>query len=219
MKNFLSINNLSFSFENGKTIFSDFSHTFQTSGLYFVQGRNGTGKSTLFSLLQGTIPFHSKIFGTINFNKTPLKVGSEEHKKYAAEHISKVDQKFDSLLAPHLTFIENLQCALFVSHPTFELIPKEPKLPEFLKEFNIPVNNVVGKLSGGQRQILAILMCIQKPTSILLLDEPTAALDTKNAQLVMDFLKILQQEKNMLILMICHDPELLEYSQHKPLTL
>ena len=91
--------------------------------------------------------------------------------------------------------------------------------PDFLKEFNIPLNVPVENLSGGQRQILSILMCLQKPTSILLLDEPTAALDTKNAQLVMSLLKTLQQEKNMLILMICHDPELLEYSEHNAVKL
>jgi ABC-type lipoprotein export system ATPase subunit len=70
-------------------------------------------------------------------------------------------------------------------------------------------------LSGGQRQILAILMALQKSASILLLDEPTAALDDKNSSMVMSFLnELLATDKNLTVLIICHDKELVDTYAH-----
>ena len=62
------------------------------------------------------------------------------------------------------------------------------------------------QLSGGQRQILALMMKLQGNPGLLLLDEPTAALDEENAGLVFDFLKGLP----LTVLAVCHDEELVE---------
>jgi ABC-type lipoprotein export system ATPase subunit len=77
-----------------------------------------------------------------------------------------------------------------------------------LQEFNIDIHKKVDELSGGQKQILAILMALQKPTKLLLLDEPTAALDPKNAHMVMQCLQKLAQELDITVLIISHDKEL-----------
>ena len=57
-------------------------------------------------------------------------------------------------------------------------------------------------------------MSLQKPTRVLLLDEPTAALDDKNAKMVMGFLETLLQSTDLTILIICHDKELVEKYAH-----
>ena len=65
-------------------------------------------------------------------------------------------------------------------------------------------------MSGGQRQMLALLMVTQKPIDLLLLDEPTAALDSKNSDYVMQGIRTLAQEKNICILCISHDADIIK---------
>lgn len=66
-------------------------------------------------------------------------------------------------------------------------------------------------LSGGQRQILSLLMAVLRPSKILLLDEHTAALDPDAAKLVMRFTHHLLRNHNMTTIMITHDMSELDY--------
>ena len=71
--------------------------------------------------------------------------------------------------------------------------------------------NLSTNSSGGQRQILSLMMVLQREFDVLLLDEPTATLDEQNARMVFDFLHTLA-EAQITLLVVCHDPELLEHS-------
>jgi ABC-type lipoprotein export system ATPase subunit len=89
-----------------------------------------------------------------------------------------------------------------------------------MHEFNLNLKKNVQQLSGGQKQILAIMMALQKPTQILLLDEPTAALDEKNTHMVIQFLNTLAQERNLIIIIITHDKELTQtYAHNRTITI
>jgi putative tryptophan/tyrosine transport system ATP-binding protein len=99
-------------------------------------------------------------------------------------------------------------------YPSLSKLIEDICLPEFLDQFNLDVNKPIKFLSGGQRQILAILSALQKQAQILLLDEPTAALDSNNANMVISFLTKLVEMKKITILIICHDKKLAQnYSQ------
>ena len=124
-----------------------------------------------------------------------------------------VQQKFDTMLADRFSFIENLRMGSCGRYPSLCLLPKNAMMPQLLERFSINYDTPVHLLSGGQRQILAILMALQKPTKLLLLDEPTAALDNANAAMVMNFLKELVASLDLTVMIICHDKELVhEYS-------
>jgi ABC-type lipoprotein export system ATPase subunit len=212
----IALENLSFCFNNQKQLFDNFACQLPEPNIYFLQGKNGTGKSTLFKIMQGELTAQS---GSISFNGSTFKLGSPEHRNFAHEHISSVPQKFDQMLAPQFTFTQNLQFAQITQYPGLELLPEQPELPELLQKFSIPFDQPVEKLSGGQRQILAIIMALHKVTTLLLLDEPTAALDQENTGMVMEFLQVLQQQKNLTIIIICHDQDLLAYSKEQPIRL
>ncbi len=215
----LHIKNLTFSYLIQEPIFENFSYGWEKPGLYFVQGKNGSGKSTLFSLITGNIPLQTRVEGTLQFEDKIVECGSAEHKDYAQRVIRTVPQHFDDVLAPQHTFLENMQLAHCASHPFLQSLPVVGTLLSFYDTFGIPPTIPVGKMSGGQRQMSAIAMSIHESTRFLLLDEPTAAFDDKNTKMVMQFLQQLQQERNLTILMICHDIDLFSYSSYKPLVI
>lgn len=170
--------NLTFSLEKGK--------------LHALHGKNGTGKSVLLNLLSGRKPHHAMMTGEIK----------------RGEGVIFVNQRYDEMIADQFSFKENLQFACMSYFPSFFSKLREPIFyVDFLERFHINCCQPVYKLSGGQRQILALLMALQQRGDLLLLDEPTATLDEENANMVFEFLKIIQDK--MTLLVVCHDRELL----------
>lgn len=212
----MKIKNLYFKFnESEPSFFKDLSIDFAPRHLNFIQGKNGVGKSTLFNILLGKVEAQSQIQGTIELNEKSYEIKNNRVSSQLTTQIKLVQQQFDRMLADNFTFQENLQLANLPTYPGLKSLPNIENLPAIIKSLNIPTQTPVKLLSGGQRQILAICMALQKPTSILLLDEPTAALDEKNARMVMAFLQELVDQLQLTILIISHDRELvLAYAKH-----
>ena len=129
------------------------------------------------------------------------------------QQVHAVQQNYDSMIANQFTFMENLQLANLPIYPHLKRLP-QATLFDVIKTLNIDPNKPAYLLSGGQRQLLAILMSLQKTTKLLLLDEPTATLDKKNADLIMQCLFQLAEQLKVTMLIICHDKELVKkYAQ------
>lgn len=214
----LVLKNVSFSFTNqSKPFFQNLSVTFPSGELHFMRGQNGAGKSTLFNLLRGFIHGQEQVNGSIVFDNTTINLAGNNTSslEFLQKNIKLVQQNFDLMLADQLSFEENLRAAQFDQHPSLMGLPSLKALPSFIERFGIQYQKPVHLLSGGQRQALAILMTLQKPTKVLLLDEPTAALDAHNSKMIMDFLQALVTEKGLTILIISHDLELVQkYAQN-----
>ena len=121
-----------------------------------------------------------------------------------------VNQRFDQLIADKFSFSENLRFACMGRFPSVVGTLGSPTHHlEFVDRFHIDIHKPVYMLSGGQRQILALLMVLQKQVDVLLLDEPTATLDEENAVLVFEFLKGLTL-RGITVVTVCHNRELVE---------
>lgn len=94
-----------------------------------------------------------------------------------------------------------------------------PAVPKLAQSFNIPLDIPIELLSGEQRQVLAILTMLQRTSSLLLLDEPTATLDEENSHLVMRCITSLAEVQKITVLMITHDRSLLTYSDTSSLVI
>lgn len=214
MTNHFALTNLSFSFDKKTKVlfFKDLNLSFELNKIHFIRGKNGAGKSTLFRILRGNIYSEESITGSASYKECMYDLSSEYDRDELSSNVRMVTQKFDDMLADQFTFTENLQLANIDFLPSaFSGLPNNYIVPPFIERFGIAPDAPVHLLSGGQRQILAILMALQKSASILLLDEPTAALDEKNGAMVMEFLEsLIEVEKNLTILIICHDKELVE---------
>jgi branched-chain amino acid transport system ATP-binding protein len=146
-----------------------------------IVGANGSGKSTLLKTIAGVLPTRG---GSIVFKGRRL----DTLKRYeiAGAGLSYVPQTQSTF--PSLTVEENLQIAAERFHSSKskfdDILRIFPQLVEFRRKR-------AGLLSGGGRQMLGISMGLMSDPSLLLLDEPTAALSPLVAQIIMD--KIVQQ--------------------------
>lgn len=216
-KHALTAQHLTFRFAKELPIpfFDNLSFDFAANKMHFIRGKNGAGKSTLFRLLRGQVDSTEELSGLITVHGKTYDLAYKNDRAVIASSISIVHQRFDLMLAGNFTFIENLQLARMPRYPGLTNFPPPPALPSLVHRFGISADTPASLLSGGQRQILAILMTLQQPATILLLDEPTAALDAKNSTMVMQFIaELLKTRPELTVIIICHDKELVETYAH-----
>lgn len=208
------IKNLSFKFNHrGHYFFNNLAAEFTPHAVHFIQGDNGVGKSTLFNIVQGTLDNNVLLNASITLDGVTHAAHNNQLPHAFTQQVHTVQQQYDRMIANQFSFMENLQLANLPAHPGLHVLP-DATLFDIITPLGIDITKPAYLLSGGQRQLLAILMALQKPTKLLLLDEPTATLDKKNAHLVMQCLYQLAAELKVTMLIICHDKELVaQYAQ------
>jgi len=172
-----------------------------------VIGGNGAGKSTLFNVISGNLnPTTGSIFID---DKDVLR----KSRSARAAVVACVFQDPNSGVCPDLTIAENM--ALAYSRGKWRglqwAIRKKDIafFKEKLAEFDLGLEGMLRKkaslLSGGQRQVVTLLMATLQKPRLLLLDEHTAALDPRIARQVMSITKKLVEEQNITTIMISHN--------------
>jgi len=171
-----------------------------------VIGSNGAGKTTLFNLISGTMPVSvGRIFvNDVEVTKHP------EHQR--ARYIGRIFQ--DPLLgtASNMMVADNMMICYRKGMKGLR-ISLNAKMRAFFREklkdlemgLEHRMEDNVGLLSGGQRQALTLLMMVLSDPSLVLLDEHTAALDPKNAQIVLDLTSRFISEYRLTSMMITHN--------------
>lgn len=202
----LKISALNLTLPTDKKLFNNLSLTIDSPGLYFITGKNGSGKSTLAHVLAGLIHNDLQLSGTIALNGMTQQLGLPATNGYLRRHVFYLNQYTDQMLVGNFTASENLALAALPNYPTLNLFKKNnTQLSE------LPMDIAAQRLSGGQRQLLAITMAIQKNPLILILDEPTSALDDHNAMITMNLIQKLSND--ILCICICHDEQLMQQYQ------
>ena len=174
-----------------------------------VIGNNGAGKSTLFNLISGSIlPNQGHLF----LNGVDITYLSEHQR---AKRIGRVFQSPLMGTAPNLTVGENIALAYgrggrrilnMALNKELRTLFRE-RLAEAEMGLEDKFDSPMYELSGGQAQVIALIMSTINPPELLLLDEHTAALDPKTAEDVMAFTEQLIAEHLLTVLMITHNLE------------
>lgn len=172
-----------------------------------IIGGNGAGKSTLMNVLCGNIVPDS---GRILIDGQDITFQSPAQR---SQLISRVFQDPMRGTCDNLTIEENF--SLFNSRGSFRgfnLALSKKQLHHFIEVVNKlgvsladRMKEKMGMLSGGQRQVLSLVMATLAPAKLLLLDEHTAALDPKMARFVLDFTNKIVKQKELTTLMITHN--------------
>lgn len=201
-----SLENINKSYDD-KVIFKNFSIEIDEGEFICITGGSGSGKSTLLNIIGLLDSINS---GKVNlFNFTDLKPNTRKTSFLLKNHIGFLFQNY--ALIDEKTVNYNLDIAKNSSTLTKTKWNQLKK--EVLKkmELDIPLNQKIYKLSGGEQQRIAIARIILKDCDLILADEPTGSLDTKNRNLVLEILKDLNRN-NKTIIMVSHDPYVVNIS-------
>lgn len=172
-----------------------------------VIGGNGAGKSTMLNVISGVIkPDSGKIF-ILNKDVT------NDSQIQKAKLISKIVQDPKAGTMENMTIFENMAFALkrgqnrglqLFSNKARALLFKE-KLSLIKMNLEDRLDEIVSNLSGGQRQILSVIMATLQDSKLLLLDEITAALDPATSESIMELTSQMIQEQQLTSIMITHN--------------
>jgi simple sugar transport system ATP-binding protein len=167
-------------------------------------GDNGAGKSTLIKIITGFQPADS---GSMWLNGEPYTPKSVEEARKLG-----VDTVFQDLaLIDQLSVYQNMFLHREILNKPLPLINSR-KQRELTREaldkigINIPSIDVpVARLSGGQRQAIAVARTVSGASDVILLDEPLAAMGAKEGAMILDLVGRLKEEGNVSVIMILHN--------------
>lgn len=188
-------------------IFDDFSLTVKDKEFVSIVGSNGSGKTSLLNIICGSIPVDK---GEIIVNGQKIN-SLEEFKRY--RRIGRVYQNPALGTCPNMTMLENLSLADNKGKAFGLGRGTNYKRKDFYREqlaaLGLGLENKMdvklGSLSGGQRQAVALVMATLTPIDFLILDEHTAALDPKTAEIIMELTDKVVKEKNLTAIMVTHN--------------
>ena len=168
-------------------------------------GPSGSGKSTLLTLVGA---LRSVQTGSLKVLGTELNGTSEQARTELRRRIGFIFQSHN--LVPSLTVLQNVTLLLQLKDLTPE--EREKKAKELLEAVGLShrLQNYPEELSGGQRQRVAIARALAPEPELILADEPTASLDSKSGQDVVEILGRLSREKGSSVLLVTHDLRLLK---------
>lgn len=179
----------------------DMTYSFETGKIYAITGESGSGKSTFLSLLAG---LDLPTFGTLYTNGTDIRTIDRD--QYRREQVSVVYQSFH--LFPLLTALENVVFPMTLKGMPLKEARKEAKQliakvglgEKILKQFP-------QMMSGGEQQRVAIARAIASGGSVLLADEPTGNLDSKNEMNIVALLRDLAHKDQYVVIVVTHNPK------------
>ena len=173
-----------------------------------IVGPSGCGKSTLLSVLAGLA---APTAGRVRIGPTEITALSESARVALRRTTIGVVYQTDNLL-PFLTVYENvrLQSALSGDHQD-----ADRRTRDLLDQLGLATlaDRLPDELSGGQRQRVAVARAIVHRPLLILADEPTGALDGKNAQVVLDLLIEAHESLGATLVVVTHDPIIAESMQ------
>lgn len=182
-----AVDNISFNVDDGEFV--------------VIMGASGSGKSTLLNCISTIDRVTS---GHIYLKGQDItKLEGRQLTKFRRDSLGFIFQDFN--LLDTLTAFENIALALTIKKTNYKLI--DDKVSKIASALGIKeiLNKYPYELSGGQKQRVACARAIVTNPDLILADEPTGALDSKSARLLLESLNTLNQKLNATILMVTHD--------------
>lgn len=208
MNSMIEIDNLTIYYGNNNRALENISLKINEHDFLGIVGQNGSGKSTLLKSILDLVPITS---GTVLFN------GSKKNTFYK---IGYVPQYSSMNMTFPITSLDAVCLGLLGKglHPFKFIKPEQREVSiEKMKLLQVDhlANRQLSELSGGEFQRILIARALAIEPDILILDEPTASIDSNSRKLIFELLKKLKEEKKMTILLVSHDlQDVLDLSTH-----
>lgn len=191
---------------NDRIVLENLNYNFYEGNSYALIGASGAGKTTLLNIIGKLEEVDSGdiIVNDINLNNI-------KEKDYFKNYLSYLFQNFG--LIENKSIQENLMLA-FIGEKISKL-EMQKKMNEALKRVHLDVNlnRKIYTLSGGEAQRVALAKTILKDSPIILADEPTASVDQKNSEEIIELILSLKKE-NKIIIIATHSPDIYNQVDH-----
>lgn len=182
--------------------------SFSEGNMYAITGESGSGKTTFLSLLAG---LDDPTGGQVIFDGTPLR--EIDKNTYRKKSVSIIFQSFN--LFPLLTSLDNVIYSLRLNGASGDAAKKEAK--KALEKVGLPARvhkQYPRMLSGGEQQRVAVARAIATKNRVILADEPTGNLDSKNTENIIQLLLTIAHEEQYAVVIVTHDKEVADRSDH-----
>ncbi len=209
----VAVTDLSISFQHQdhqENILSGISFDILPGKINALIGHSGCGKSSIALSLLGLLK-KAQLTGQINFNDQDLtKISDHDWRQIRGDDIAIVFQDPNSAFNPLHKVGKQIKEAVTVHHRKISKKDLQQRLQEVFSLVGIAdliprINDYPYQFSGGQKQRLMIAMALINNPKLLILDEPTTALDSKSQQQILDLIVKLKHELNLTILFISHN--------------
>lgn len=172
-----------------------------------IIGPSGSGKSTLLNMI-GALDTADE--GSIQVAGNDLTM-KKDLSDFRSQKIGFIFQLHN--LIPNLSVLENVTIPMYGNgYQSKEMTKRALKLLEYVKLKDKAARKPT-ELSGGERQRVAIARALANSPSIILADEPTGSLDSKNGQMILQRLKELHEQENVTLIMVTHDMKVAAMAQ------
>lgn len=174
----------------------------------FLIGPSGSGKTTLLSLLGCILTAERGSIEVLGQNVARL--GIEQRAAFRRDHIGFVFQSFN--LFPTLSALDNVQLALCIRGVVGRAARK--RAGELLDQVGVSHRSRLrpGRMSSGECQRVAIARALAGDPTVLMADEPTAALDAENGQAVMRLFTSMVRERGATLIIVTHDSRIFPFA-------
>lgn len=194
---------------------NDFSYRFENSSLTLISGPSGSGKSTLLKII-GALdnPTSGKVYLD---GKDIVHLSDKDASFYRFKEIGFIFQSYQ--LVSSLNVLDNVMLGATIggriTKGEYKILID--KAYEIIDKVGLSdrIKHKPNELSGGQQQRVAIARALVKNPSIILADEPTANLDSKNAMKIIELLQNLNKEKSTICIIATHDNKIGEMIEQR----
>ena len=207
---YVRVSNLSKSYAVEQALLRNVSFSLRQGEMVAMMGRSGSGKTTLLNIIGGLDREYS---GTVRVNGHRLEDFTDRQlSAYRNQNIGFVFQSFH--LLAHLSCLENV-CLPGHFSPNCNHAQRIERAHTLLASMDIAdkKNQTPNLLSGGQKQRVAIARALFNQPHLLICDEPTGSLDQHAANDIIRLLTQLNQEHQVTVLVVTHDPKVAEATQ------
>lgn len=187
-------------------ILDDINVTFESNRLYMIVGKSGVGKTTFLKCISLLTNVDS---GTVKVNNKDLtKLNNQELSDFRNKNIGFVFQEYNLL-----EFITTRENILLPTLKNKNNKNKEDRLKTLLDFVNLTdkIDYYPDELSGGEKQRVAITRALINDPDIILADEPTGNVDSKNKENIIKIFKNISRD-NKCVIVVTHDNEILKYA-------
>jgi len=191
------------------TILNDVSFDIRDGEFVAITGASGSGKSTMLGLIAG---LDAPSSGAIVIDGSDVtKMNEDDLASLRSTKIGFVFQSFH--LIPSLTALENVMIPMEIAG----VANAKDRAIELLKSVDLGNrgHHYPTELSGGEQQRVAIARAFANEPKILLADEPTGNLDSKNGEHIFELMTNLHKEKNVTLMLVTHDHNLANRAQRR----